>query len=94
MTTPQPVPLIDEGNSLLAQVPVQLHTGSASTPTGKIGILTLRSASTTFTAFVTAEDIRTWVGLMSALADQLSGNKIVPASPLDVATLNHRSTRR
>lgn len=85
MTTPNP--LVDLGNQLLAQVPSRLDTGSISGPAGKTGVLTFRTASTTLTLLVTAEDLRTWSGLMSDLASELGGGLTV-ASAADVAALN------
>lgn len=87
MTTPPQVPLIDAGNSLIAQVPAQLYTGSVTTPAGKIGVLTIRTSSTTLTVFLEADDLRNWVQLLTSLADQLTGG-LVHASVIDVAVLD------
>ena len=72
--------LVDTGNPLLAQVPVQLDTGDLVTPGGPVGVLTFRSPSTTFTAFLGADDLRRWAQLLSDLADKMTGG-IVTAPP-------------
>jgi hypothetical protein len=86
MTTP-PVPLLDAGNSLIAQVPAQLHTGMVSGPAGKIGVVTLRTTSTTVTVFLSAVDLRTWAELLTGLADKMSGG-LTQATAADIAVLN------
>jgi hypothetical protein len=88
MTTP-PRPFVDMANPMLTQVPAQLDTGSVGTPSGKLGVLTIRTASTTLTVFLTQDDLRTWSGLLTGLADQLGGS-IVVASPLDIAAVRGR----
>lgn len=88
MTAPQTP--FDTGNPLLARAPVRLETGTLDTPDGKLGALTLRSATTTMTAFLTAEDLRTWSDLLGQLADSLSGVTVVAASPVDIARLNQQ----
>lgn len=89
MSQPQR-PFIDPANELLMQVPARLDTGSVATPDGrKLGVLTIRTGSTTLTVFLGAEDLRTWAQLLTDVAGQLSG-KLVPASPLDVSLLRAR----
>jgi hypothetical protein len=87
MTTPQQAPLFDVGNPLLRQGPARLDTGSITMPAGKIGLVTIRNASTTLTQFMGAEDLREWVVLLNDLADQLSGG-IVVASASDIAAVS------
>jgi hypothetical protein len=86
MTTP-PVPLFDVGNPLLAPGPANLDTGSVTGPGGKIGMVTLRTSSSTQTVFLDAADLRTWAALLTGLADQLSGG-LVQASVADVAAVS------
>lgn len=86
MTMPE-VPLTDSGNSLLAQAPAQMHTGFITTPAGKLGVLTFRTASTTMTIFLGEADLRGWSGALKAMADQIGGG-LVPASPLDIAAVS------
>lgn len=94
MTTPQQVPLFDLGNQLLAQVPARLDTGSVSSPAGEaVGVVTFRTASTTLTLLVTAEDLRNWADIMTKLAQSLSGG-VVAASAADIASLSVAEKRR
>lgn len=86
MTVPQAA-LIDTGNPLLARVPVDLKTGAVETPAGKLGVLTLRTSSSTLTLFLSAGDLRDWTRLLTELANQLTGG-IVPATAADVAVLH------
>ena len=88
MTTPQPVPLVDQCNTLLAQIPAQLHTGMLTTSAGKAGVLTFRTSSATLTVFLTADDLRQWSSILTGLADQMTGG-VVPATAADVAVLNN-----
>lgn len=88
MTTPQQL-LVDVGNARLAQVPVDLHTGTVPTPAGTVGVATFRTASTTLTVFLSAADLRNWASLLTGLADTVGG-ALVQASAADVAGLNHR----
>lgn len=85
MTTPDN-PLVDLGNQLLAQVPARMDTGTITTPAGKSGVLTFRTASTTLTVFVGASDLRDWAKIMNQLASDLSGGLTV-ASAADIAAL-------
>ncbi len=94
MTTPQQSPgqLFDAGNILLAQGPARLDTGSVTTPERtKVGIVTIRTSSTTLTVFVTAADLREWAGVLSGLADQMTGG-LVTATAADVATVNQEAS--
>jgi len=95
MTMPQPPArqLIDMGNPLLAQAPVQLDTGDLDAPGGKVGVLTFRSPSATFTAFLGAGDVRRWAQLLSGLADRLEGT-LVTASPGALSHLDRMRGQR
>jgi len=96
MTQPQQPPpaAFDLGNPLLAPVPARLDLTSADLHDGggKIGLVTVRTPSTTQTVMLTAEDLRTWAGLLTGLADQLTGG-IVRATPLDVAALDQLASQ-
>lgn len=88
MTIPQ-VPLVDIGNMLLAPGPAELHTGYRDDASGrKIGILTIRTPSTTLTCQLDATGLRKWGSLLNSLADQLSGSGIVVANASDVAVVS------
>lgn len=92
MTTPtNPNALVDPGNALLAHVPARLDTGSVDLPgEGKYGVMTIRTGSTTLTVMLGAEDLRQWGGILTGLADQLTGG-LVQASPFDISALDQMS---
>ena len=85
MTVPQ-VSLVDAGNALVAQVPTQIHSGSVMTPAGKLGVVTLRTASTTMTVFLSGAELRSWATMLTGLADEVTGG-LVTASAADVAAV-------
>ena len=87
MTQPAPA-LLDQGNPLLAPGPSRLDTGIVAGPAGKLGIVTLRTSSSTTTAFMNEAGVRQWAKLLAELADQLGGGAVVqPATAADVAAL-------
>ncbi len=96
MTSPQQgASIVDVGNTLLAPVQVRLETGAGHGPQGRIGVLTLRSATTTFTVMLGAGDLRKWAGALESLADSLSvSGKVVPATVFDVAALHQQENGR
>ena len=92
MTSPQqPVtlPFIDPNNPLVGPGPAQLDTGIVQHPIdGKIGIATVRTASTTLTVVMGPDDLRSWGDSLHALADQMEGKskpQLVAATPGDAA---------
>jgi hypothetical protein len=89
MTVPQQgPPLVDQGNTLLNHVPARMDSGTVDIPgTGKLGVLTIRTGSTTLTIMLSAADLRDWAGIMSGLADQMTGG-LVKATPIDIAALS------
>lgn len=94
---PQAFAPFDPANPLLAHQPSKLETGSIDTPGGgRLGFVTMRTASTTCTAFATAAEIREWAKLLTGLADNLGGgpggNGLATASALDLRDL--RNLRR
>jgi len=82
MTTPPP-PLYDTGNTMIAPVPVQLHTGDISGPAGKLGVVTIRTATTTLTVFLQPGELREWSQMLAGLADSMASGLTV-ASAADV----------
>jgi hypothetical protein len=99
MTSPQPnnMQFLDVNNPLLAAGPARIDTGIIEHPeTGRIGVFTLRTSSSTNTALIGADDLRNWADHITALADALDGggSKLVSASPLDVQTLDTTMQRR
>ncbi len=85
MTTPQDIPA-DVGNTLLSQGPAQLHTGSVKAGIKKFGVVTVRTASTTLTVFLDADNLRQWANLLNGLAEEVNRN-LVTASSADVAAV-------
>lgn len=93
MTQPQPglSAFLDIGNLLLSQVPVRLELGAVTAPgRPQTGVVTLRSATTTMTALLTAEELRAWAGMLTEAAGALSGSSVVPASAVDIAALQQQ----
>lgn len=91
----------DASNPLLAHQPAKLETGSIDTPAGgRLGFVTMRTASTTCTAFATAAEIREWAKLLTELSGNLGSGGggglgsggLATASALDLAEL--RDLRR
>lgn len=86
--TPDQPSFVDSGNSLLAPVPARLETGTIESPSGKLAVLTIRSATTTMTVMIGVKDLRNWTGILGALADSMAmSGSVVPASVVDVADL-------
>jgi len=88
MTTPQR-PLVDEGNPLLSQGPAQLDTGTVNTPDGKLGLLTIRTGSTTLTVILPPANVREWANVLNNFAASMGG--LVTASAADVAAVAVRA---
>jgi hypothetical protein len=94
LTTPQPPglpgasqpPVIDTGNALLTQTPAQLMTGQIMTPVGQLGVLTIRTTSTTLTIMLDGKNLKEWAGILNQLASSMSGNGLVTGS---AGTLGH-----
>lgn len=93
MPHPQAPQLIDGGNALLNRTPFTMSTGSIETPDGRLGVLTIRTPSTTLTLFGQAEDFRNHATLLSDLAGKLEGNGLVQATPLDLSLLAQLAKR-
>lgn len=90
MTQPQQgSPLVDTGNPLISQVPARMDTGTIDAPgVGLLAVLTFRTASTTMTVMLTADDLKNWAELLTGLAGQMNGGgHIVQATPVDIAAL-------
>jgi hypothetical protein len=88
MTTPIPqqgTPPFDPGNQLLAGGPAQLTVDEVLTPQGKAATLTIRTASTTLTVFLSREDLAAWAQSMQQRADAMSGLLLVGAGAMPPA---------
>jgi hypothetical protein len=79
---PQQAVLVDPGNPLLAQVDVKLDTGTMwqAGAGGQIGVVTIRTASTTLTLMLTPEHVKTWAKLFTGLAESMSGSGLIVAN--------------
>jgi hypothetical protein len=83
VSTPPPGPsqFLDAGNRLLGPAPVYLETGTVTLQDGTMsGILTMRSATATMTAFLSADELSAWAKVISDLA-AATGRKPVLAVP-------------
>ena len=85
---------MDIGNPLLSAVTTRLDTGTVSEPgEAPRGILTMRSATTTMTVVLGADDLDMWAGIITALAASLRGpghmpqRRVVPGTITDVIRL-------
>jgi hypothetical protein len=82
---------IDVNNPLCGPVPARLDVGIIQHPVdGKMGVLTIRTASTTMTVVMDADDLRNWGDSLHQLADALEGKskpQLVQAGPQDAAAL-------
>lgn len=89
MTTPNNMTFLDPNNPLLSGGPARLDGGIIEHPqTGKTGVLSVRTASTTQTVLIDAASLREWAKFCNDLADQLGGGRLQAASILDVASLD------
>lgn len=87
MSTPAPQ-FIDAANPLLAQVPTRMDSGTIDIPgSGKVAIVTIRTASTTLSVIMSAEELRTWSDILSRLAASMPGGSgiVVPSAAETVA---------
>jgi hypothetical protein len=85
MPNPQQV-FIDPANTLLAQTAVSLQTGTINVPgTPAKGVLTFRSATTTFTAILNAADLKSWSKTIAELADSMSGSGLTIAKSVPIS---------
>lgn len=87
---PQEIPqYLDPHNPLLASGPARLDAGTIELPgVGRLGVLTVRTPSTTVTVMLSAEDVATWTDLLAKVRDDLGGKKLVAATPMEVAALD------
>lgn len=77
MTTPEPTPY-DTSNALLAAGPAILTMSEVMTTTGKLGVATIRTQSTTLSVFLPREDMQAWADAFQKQANQLTGLLLVP----------------
>jgi hypothetical protein len=72
-------PVGDIHNSLLGPGPATLETALADSPNGKVMLLTIRTASTTLTVFLSGREARAWGERIIADAAQMPGGALVVA---------------
>jgi hypothetical protein len=95
MTTPNSMQFLDQNNPLLASGPARLDGGTIEFPqVGTLGVLSMRTASATVTAMLTADELHTWARFVDALADQVGGGRLQAATAMDVAALDPTMKRR
>ncbi len=74
---PQGRPVFDLGNNLLGEQPAQIDLKKVPTPGGERLAFTLRTPSTTCTAFLTGKDAKTWARILTREAEGMSETKLV-----------------
>lgn len=99
MTSPDPSEMrfLDVHNPLIGGGPARIDTGIIQHPeAGKLGVLTVRTASATVTCLMGDVDLDNWADHIHQLADALRGGpKLAAATMGDVAALEtvQRRTR-
>jgi hypothetical protein len=74
------VPLFDEGNKLLGELPSQLTTDVIDTPGGQRLALTIRTPTTTLTIFLRGADAKSWARQLVSEAAMLSDSGLAVAN--------------
>ena len=80
MTMPQPDMPVDQGNPLLGETPARLSLTLVETPQGQRLAVTIRTPSTTLTILLNSADAKTWAGLLSGAAAQMSASGLIVAN--------------
>src|ERR1700729_1307910 len=94
MTMPQQnnMQFLDTNNPLVGGGPARIDTGIIQHPeSGQMGVLTVRTPSTTLTVVMSPEDLRNWANHTNGLAEAMDkggGTKLVPAGMGDVAAMD------
>ena len=75
--------VVDTSNPLLAPAQVVANTGVKTMGDGtRVGLFTLRTATTTLTIHLTGDDVGNWIEQLTALKGHLGGGiTVVPAMP-------------
>jgi hypothetical protein len=96
VSTPgQQAPFLDAANLLLASGPARIETGTIDIPgTGRVGALTIRTASTTLTVFLTAVQLDEWALMVSNLAAAVRAAVLVQPTAAETALLRQGNGRR
>jgi|SRR5579859_4059481 len=88
MTTPAPdAPFLDPNNPLAAGGPARLDTGVVDPPgVGRLGVVTVRTPSTTCMVLMNPDDIDAWAAELTDLADRVrNGAGLVRSATMDTA---------
>jgi hypothetical protein len=98
VSTPAAPAFFDPGNPLLAQVPVQLDAGTVTgAGPDPVAILTIRTASTTLSVLLGAEELGKWSEIISGLHASLNGGgssrRVQAASVADVMQLTQNGVK-
>ena len=80
---PDPRTYLDIRNTLLGRVPALLETGSVTAPQGTLGIVTIRTASTTMTVLVTRDELADWIRVLQDQLGKLSSTRLVTGITLE-----------
>jgi len=89
--------LIDQGNPLFGPAACQLDTGVLSPGNGtKVGVLTIRTPTTTLTVMLAGPELGRWAQAISGLADQVSGTGpgLALPSPADISAVSTLARER
>jgi hypothetical protein len=90
VSTPQQAPFLDAANPLLAVGPAQVNTGTVDIPgAGRLGCLTIRTASTTQTVFLNAADLEDWAEKLTELVAAVRAAVLVRPSTADIGLLRN-----
>jgi hypothetical protein len=74
------IPLFDEGNKLLGELPAQLTTDVIDTVAGQRLALTIRTPTTTLTVFLQGADAKNWAKQLSSEAAVMSSSGLIAAN--------------
>ncbi len=88
MTTPAPnAPFLDPNNPLAAAGPARLDTGIVDPPgMGRLGVVTVRTPSTTCMVLMNPDDIDAWAAELTDLANRVrNGSGLMKAGSIDMA---------
>lgn len=71
-------PLFDTGNTMLnVGEPAQMIIGKIPTPAGEVGVVTIRTRTTTLTVTLDKPQTGDWRDTLGELHDQLSGSALI-----------------
>lgn len=74
------VPLFDEGNKLLGELPSQLTTDVIDTPSGQRLAMTIRTPTTTLTVFLRGSDAKSWARQLVSESAVMSDSGLIAAN--------------